>query len=114
MTPILWTIITAIASAISTVAFILSALYVRAQLASVEKDRFVNVTSDLFGIFQDEEFMKAQMWLLYKMEEKTWEDFTRHHRGDYGEITFHRVGSFYDRVGTLVRLNLINEQEILS
>jgi len=110
----IWNILTAVATAISTIFFIVTALYVRAELIGLEKDRFVNVTSELFGIFQNEDFMKAQMWLLHKLEEMSWEDFITAHRGDVGEIAFHRVGSFYDRVGTLVRLKLINDKEILS
>jgi hypothetical protein len=110
----IWNILTSVATLISTIAFIVTALYVRAELLGLEKDRFLSVTSELFAIWQNAEFMQAQMWILHKMEEMTWEDFIRNHRGDYGEIAFHRVGSYYDRLGTLIRLKLINQQEILS
>lgn len=110
----IWTIITGVAAVVSSLVYIITALFVRAQLKAIEKDRFLNVTSELFSIWQDPEFMRSQMWLLYTLEEKTWEEFIAKHRADEGEIHFHRVGSFYDRIGTLVRLRLINEEEILS
>lgn len=110
----LWNIVTAIAALISMVAYIATALYIRAELLAIEKDRYITVTSELFTIWQDEDFMKAQLWLIHKLEEQTWEDFIKKHRADSGEIAFHRVGSYYDRIGTLVRLNLINQNEILS
>lgn len=109
-----WNEVTAIASAISTVAFIVTALYVRAELKALEKDRYLSITNGLFSMWQSQEFMEAQMWLLHKMEAETWEQFIERHRGDFGEAAFHRIGGFYDRVGTLVRMDLINEDEILS
>src|SRR5579862_4939730 len=109
-----WTIITGVTAIVSMIAYIVTALFIRAELKAAEKDRFLSVTSELFSIWQDPEFMRAQFWLLYTMEETTWEDFIANHRGDVGEMNFHRVGSFYDRIGTLVRLKLINEEEILS
>lgn len=110
-----WTItITAIATVVSTLAYIITALYIRAELLGIEKDRYINVTSELFKIWQDPDFMKAQLWLIHRMEETSWAQFIAKHSADYGEVAFHRVGSYYDRVGTLVKLKLINEQEILS
>src|SRR5262249_5877365 len=96
------------------VAFILTALYIRAELKALEKDRYLAVTNQLFAIWQTSEFMDAQLWLLHRLKEQTWPEFIKAHRADKGETAFHRVGSFYDRVGTLVRLGLINEQEILA
>lgn len=110
----IWTIITCIATLISMVAYILTALYIRAELRGLEKDRYLTVTNGLFSIWQSSEFMEAQLWLLHSLQEKSWEEFVKSHRGDFGEMAFHRVGSFYDRVGTLVRLNLINTEEMLS
>src|SRR5579862_4714994 len=109
----LWNIIIDIATLISTIAYIITALYIRAELRGLDKDRYLNVTSELFGIWQSREFMMSQLWLLHRLEETTWHDFIAAHRADTGEIAFHRVGAFYDRVGTLVRLELINDQEIL-
>lgn len=110
----IWDVVTAIATVISMVAFVLTALYVRGQLKSLEKDRFVNITSELFSVWQSKDFMEAQFWVMHSMEEQTWTAFVQAHRGDVGEIAFHRVGSFYDRVGTLVRLGLVSDSEILS
>ena len=109
-----WDALGAISTAISMVAFILTALYVRDQVKGLEKDRYLHVTNDLFTTWQSREFMEAQLWLVHRMEETTWQRFIEAHRGDFGEIAFHRVGSFYDRVGTLARLGYIDEREILA
>ncbi len=109
-----WTAVTGITAIISMVAYIVTAMFIRAELKALEKDRFLNVTSELFQIWQNPEFLRAQFWILYEMPNIPWEEFISKHRGGDGEMHFHRVGSFYDRVGTLVRLKLVNEEEILS
>jgi len=109
-----WSILTAIASLVSMVAFVVTAVLIRAELRAQEKDRYLSVTNDLFSIWQSPEFMEAQLWLLHKLDHTTWQDFVEAHRGDAGEIAFHRVGSFYDRLGTMVRLGFVNDREILS
>ncbi len=108
-----WDAITSIATVISMIAFVLTALFIRAELKALEKDRYLAVTNELFSIWQSKEFMESQLWLLHRLQETSWPDFVRAHRADVGEAAFHRVGSFYDRVGTLVRLGLVNKDEIL-
>jgi hypothetical protein len=108
-----WDAITAIATFISMIAFVLTALYIRAELKALEKDRYLAITNGLFSIWQSKEFMESQLWLLHRLQETSWSDFVRVHRGDIGESAFFRVGSFYDRVGTLVRMGLVNKDEIL-
>jgi len=109
-----WDAITAIATTISMVAFVLTAIYIRDELKGQQKDRYLTITSDLYQIWQNRDFMEMQAWLIHKLEETTWPEFVAKHRCDYGEVAFHRVGSFYDRVGTLVRLGFVNEREILA
>lgn len=109
-----WTILVGIATLISTAAYIVTALYIRAELKSLEKDRYITVTHGLFQVWQDPEFMEAQLWLIHRLKERTWEEFVRAHRADKGENYFHRVGSFYDRVGRLSRSGLIDTREILD
>ncbi len=109
-----WDIVTSIASVVSMVAFVLTALFIRADLRAAEKDRYIAATNQLFAIWQSTDFMKDQMWVLHQLAETKWSTFITAHRGEHGEIAFHRVGSFYDRVGTLTRLGLVNEKEILS
>jgi hypothetical protein len=109
-----WDAVTAIASVISMVAFVLTALYIRGELKAIEQDRYLAVTNQLFEIWETKEFMDAQLWLLHRLEQNTWQEFVQAHRADTGEAAFHRVGSFYDRVGTLVRLGFVNDKEILS
>jgi hypothetical protein len=108
-----WNAITAIATAISTVAFILTALYVRAELKGLEKDRYLTITNQMFDIWESSDFLSAQLWLLHRLEETTWPDFVKAHRADTGEAAFHRVGSFYNRLGTLIRLGLVRQEQIL-
>jgi len=110
----IWNVVTSIAAVVSTIAYILTALYIRAELKALEKDRYLTVTSDLFSTWQSREFMEAQLWLMHRLDQATWPDFVAAHRSDFGEIAFHRVGAFYDRVGTLVRLGLIDDREIIS
>jgi hypothetical protein len=109
-----WNAVTAISSVISMIAFVATAIFVAGQLKAAEKNRFLQITSELYATWQSQEFMESQLWLMHRMEETTWEAFIGAHRADFGEQAFHRVGSFYDRVGTLVRMRLINEREILS
>ena len=108
-----WNAINTIATIISTIAFVLTAVYIRDQLKGQQKDRFLNITSDLYGIWQSREFTEMQLWLIHKLQVTSWQDFIANHRGEYGEIAFHRVGSFYERVGTLVRLGFVDDREIL-
>lgn len=110
----LWSTLTAIASIVTAVIYLITVYYLRMQIKAAETDRYLAVTNELFTLWQSREFMEAQMWLLHRLKERTWEEFVAAHRGDTGEIAFHRVGSFYDRVGTLVRLKLINDKEILA
>ncbi len=110
----IWTVISAVAGVISTITYILTAIYVRDQLKGQRQDRYLHVTSELFTNWQDRDFMEAQLWLVHRLQEKDWPSFVAKHRCDNGEIAFHRVGGFYDRVGTLVRLGFVNEQEILT
>lgn len=110
----IWDALTAISSTISMIAFILTAVYIRAQLRGLDKDRYLAISNELFTTWQSREFMEAQLWLLHRLGAMSWPEFIAAHRGDVGEVAFHRVGSFYDRVGTLVRLGLIDDREILS
>lgn len=109
-----WTVLTAIATLVSMVAYLFSVYYLRTELKGLEKDRYLSVTNELFALWQSQEFMQAQLWLMHSMKERTWAEFVAVHRAKEGELAFHRVGSFYDRVGTLVKMNLIDEKEILS
>lgn len=109
-----WSALNAIASLVSMLAFIASALYVRNQVRALEKDRYLTITNQLFTIWQSREFMDAQLWLLHRLDSANWYEFVRDHRGDEGEAAFHRVGAFYERIGTLARLGMVNEEEILS
>jgi hypothetical protein len=110
----LWDAIMAVAAVVSMVAYVLTALYIRDQLKGQQKDRYLSVTNDLFTTWQDRDFMEAQLWLIHRLQEADWQSFVAKHRCDYGEIAFHRVGSFYDRVGTLIRLGFVDDREILA
>ncbi len=109
-----WTILTAVATIISMFAYLVTVLYVRAELKGLDKDRYLTVTNQLFTLWQSKEFMEAQLWLMHRLQETTWEGFVAAHRADTGELAFHQVGAFYDRVGTLIRLGLVDDKEILA
>lgn len=109
-----WTILTAVATIISMFAYLATVLYVRAELKGLEKDRYLTVTNQLFTLWQSKEFMEAQLWIMHRLEETTWEGFVAAHRADTGELAFHQVGAFYDRVGTLIKLGLVDDKEILA
>jgi hypothetical protein len=112
--PMNWSAISAVATLVSMLAFVATAYFVWLELRSLGKSRYLQVSSELFSVWQEPDFMQAQLWLIHTLKESSWEEFIAAHRADYGEQAFHRVGSFYDRVGTLVRLGLIEEKEILS
>ena len=108
-----WTLINAVASIISAVAFLVGTLVVALQLRHMAKDRFVAATGSLFEVWESRDFQEAQLWILHRLEERTWDEFLVKHRGDFGESAFHRVGGFYNRVGTLAMRGLIDRDVML-
>ena len=72
-----WMAINTIATIISTAAFVFTAMYIRDQLKGQQKDRFLNITSDLYGIWQSREFTEMQLWLIHKL---TGDELARFHR----------------------------------
>ncbi len=57
--------------------------------------------------------MEAQLWIIHQMKEKSWREFQDQHRGKDGEAAFLRVTGFYNRVGSLANLNLVDGRLIL-
>src|SRR5712672_3444978 len=108
-----WQVAAAIATVVSTVAFAASAIVVVLQLRQAARERYFSVTAHLFEIWQSPEFQHDQLFLLHKLPRSTWEDFCALGRGERAERAIHRVGGFYDRVGNLVRHNLIHKEDIL-
>src|SRR5713101_5494889 len=108
-----WQVAAAIATVVSTVAFAASAIVVVLQLRQAARERYFSVTAHLFEIWQSPEFQHDQLFLLHKLPRSTWEDFCALGRGERAEVAIHRVGGYYDRVGNLVRHNLIDKQDIL-
>lgn len=108
-----WQVAAAIATVVSTVAFAASAIVVVLQLRQAARQRYFSVTAHLFEIWQSPEFQHDQLFLLHKLPRSTWEDFCALGRGEHAERAIHRVGGYYDRVGNLVRHNLIHKEDIL-
>jgi hypothetical protein len=104
---------TMIATIISSVAIVASAIFVVVQLRQAARDRYFTITSHLFEIWQSSEFQDDQLFLLHKLPSSSWEDFIAQGRGERTERALHRVGGFYDRIGSLVRHKLIRENDIL-
>jgi len=108
-----WQVIAEIATTVSTIAFAASAIVVVVQLRQAARERYFSVTAHLFEIWQSPEFQHDQLFLLHKLQNPTWEKFCADGRGERAERAIHRVGGYYDRVGTLVRHNLIRKDDIL-
>src|SRR6266446_6576622 len=108
-----WQVAAAIATVVSTVAFAASAIVVVLQLRQAARERYFSVTAHLFEIWQSPEFQHDQLFLLHKLPRSTWEEFCALGRGEHAERAIHRVGGYYDRVGNLVRHNLIRKDDIL-
>jgi len=108
-----WQADEAIAAIVSAFAIVASAIFVVVQLRQAARDRYFTITSHLFEIWQSTEFREDELFLLHKFSSQTWEEFVAGGRGERAERAFHRVGGFYDRVGNLIRHNLIDENDIL-
>jgi len=108
-----WQVIAEIATTVSTIAFAASAVVVVLQLRQAARERYFSVTAHLFEIWQSPEFQHDQLFLLHKLPNPTWEEFCADGRGERAERAIHRVGGYYDRVGNLVRHNLIRKDDIL-
>ncbi len=50
---------------------------------------------------------------MHKSAIQSWEEFIAGGRGERTERALHRIGGFYDRIGSLVRHGLIREDDIL-
>src|SRR5207253_2137870 len=108
-----WQVAAAVATVISTVAFIASAIVVVLQLRQAARERYFAITAHLFEIWQTSDFQHDQLYLLHMLPCATWDEFCRLGRGERAERAIHRVGGYYDRVGNLVRHDLIDKQDIL-
>lgn len=108
-----WIAVNAIASIISAVAFLVGSVVIVFQLRHMAKDRFVAASGSLFEIWESREFQEAQLWVLHRLQERTWDEFLAKHKGDFGEEAFHQVGAFYNRVGTLTLRHLIDKDVML-
>jgi len=100
-----------ISQLVSALAFVFSAIVVVVQLRNVRHDRFVQITNGLFQTWQSSDFMKAQQWVINEMP-INWPELQKR-RGTDHETNFVRVTGFYNRIGTLVTLGLVDGQTIL-
>jgi hypothetical protein len=108
-----WQAYSAIATMISTVAFVAGAIFVVIQLRQAARDRYYTITANLFELWQSSEFQDDQLFLLHKLTATSWDDFVANGRGERAERALHRVAGFYDRVGILIRSGLIRQDDIL-
>ncbi|MDQ2743792.1 MAG: hypothetical protein M3Z66_16065 [Chloroflexota bacterium] len=106
-----WAMVGALGTALYGIAFVVSIVLVLRQLHQQAKETFVSGTATTFAIWQDDNFQRAQQWILYELKEQTWKEFVAAHRGDFGERAFIRVGSFYNRIGYLVTYNLLGTND---
>src|SRR6266478_2325397 len=108
-----WQLDAAVATVFSSIAFAVSAIAVMLQLRQMARERYFSVTAHLFEIWQSPDFQRDQLFILHELPTLTWETFCASGRGKRAERAVHRVGGYYDRVGNLVRHNLIRKEEIL-
>ena len=102
-----WVMVEALATIFYGLAFVGSIILLLHQLRRQGKDTFVSGTAATFAVWMDDDFQRAQQWVLYELNAQTWNEFVTAHRGDYGERAFIRVGTFYNRVGYLVNYHLL-------
>jgi hypothetical protein len=102
-----------IAPLVSAAAILVSLAWFMIRFRNIQRDRFVAVTNTLFQIWQSPDFMKAQLWIIRELAEPSWDAFLRHQGGTDQEVSFLRVTGFYNRVGTLVTLGLVDGKTIL-
>ena len=103
-----------IATIISSIAIVASAIFVVVQLRQAARDRYFAITSHLFEIWQSPDFQEDQLFLLHKLPTQSWDEFVASGRGERAERALHRVGGFYDRIGVLVARGLIRQDDILA
>ncbi len=106
-----WNEWTAIGTLVYGAGFLVSLTLFWSQLRRQAEERFVASSEPIFTIWLDDDFQRAQQWVLWQLQERTWRDFVRAHRGDYGERALLRVGAYYNRVGYLVVHRLIRGHE---
>jgi len=100
-----------ISQLVSAVAFVFSAIVVVVQLRNVRHDRFVQITNGLFQTWQSPDFMRSQQWVINEMP-TSWQELQKQRGTDHG-ADFLRVTGFYNRIGTLVTLGLVDGTTIL-
>src|SRR5229473_1738918 len=108
-----WQVDAAIASIVSAMAVVASTIFLVVQLRQAARERYFEITAHLFQIWQSTEFQEDQLFLLHKLPASTWEEFVANGRGERAERALHRVGGFYDRIGSLIRRKLIRDEDML-
>lgn len=108
-----WLAIEALATTGSGIAVLVSAVLVLRQLREQSKEEFASGSSVTFEIWMDDDFQHALQWILYDLNFESWDAFMEAHRGQYGERAFLRVGSFYNRVGYMVKYHLLGAYEAI-
>lgn len=106
-----WVAVEALGTIGSGMAILVSALLVLRQLREENKEEFITGTAATFTIWMDDDFQRAQQWILYELDLQTWDAFFEAHRGQYGERAFIRVGSFYNRIGYMVEYRMLGAYE---
>lgn len=108
-----WQVDAAIASIVSAMAVVTSTIFLVVQLRQAARERYFEITAHLFQVWQSPEFQEDQLFLLHKLPASTWEEFVANGRGERAERALHRVGAFYDRIGSLILHKLIRQDDML-
>jgi hypothetical protein len=107
-----WQVAAAIATIVSTLAFIASAIVVVLQLRQAARERYFSITAHLFEIWQSSDFQHDQLFLLHMLSCTTWGEFCRLGRENAPARDSPRGGTTIVS-GNLVRHNLIDKRDIL-
>lgn len=106
-----WDEIIALSSALGTLALAITAVLVLVQLRGADEANFVASTSQLFRVWNADDFQQAIQWVLYDLDVHAWDDFLRRYGNRYGERAFVRVGSYFNRVGYLTVNHLLGSND---
>jgi hypothetical protein len=70
-----WQADEAIATIVSSVAIVASAIFVVVQLRQAARERYFTITANLVEIWQSSQFQDDQLFLLHKMNAVSWDEF---------------------------------------
>ena len=106
-----WDEVTGLSTALSALVLAVTAILILFQIRRDDAVSFVASTSQLFRVWNSDNFQQAIQWVLYDLDVNTWEDFLRRFGDGPGERAFLRVGYYFNRVGYLTANHLLGSYD---